>query len=212
MIMLTIKNFSKSYYQEKILSFPELKIPKGIHWVKGENGSGKTTFFKALSGLLPYHGEISFDDGISLNNNPVHFRKLINYGEAEPLYPGFLTAKDIIRFVGKTKGSSVSHQKKITEHFEIPAFEEKSCQTYSSGMLKKLSLALAFLGTPRCIILDEPLITLDEHARCRLFDMINDSIRKDGTSFLISSHQVIENISIGPINTYTIQDKTITLA
>ena len=61
--------------------------------------------------------------------------------------------------------------------------------TYSNGMLKKLSLVLAFIGTRRLVLLDEPLITLDSQALKILYQWIVDKNTQDGTSFLLSSHQ-----------------------
>src|SRR5204863_4122304 len=98
--MLTIRNFSKSYNGTLVLTIKELKFDSGVYWIKGENGSGKSTFFKSIAGLLPHEGEICYEN-LSLKNNPVEYRKLINYSEAEPVYPGFLTAKDLVRFIGK---------------------------------------------------------------------------------------------------------------
>jgi ABC-2 type transport system ATP-binding protein len=207
--MITFKKFQKRYGAKVILSIDEHKIPIGMHWVKGENGSGKTTLFKSLAGLLPYDGDIIFDDGVSAKTNPITFRRFVNYSEAEPLYPGFLTAKDLIRFIGKTKGADIAQQDSLIENFDIKHFLNNACHTYSSGMLKKVSLALSFLGNPRIIILDEPLITLDEHARSLLYGMIQKSISKSGTSFIISSHQPIPDTTIKSMNTYSIQNKTI---
>jgi ABC-2 type transport system ATP-binding protein len=165
--------------------------------------------FKSLAGLLPHDGDVLFDDNISLKSHPVEFRKRLSYGEAEPLYPGFLTAKDLIHFIGKTKGASLLQQRQLTERFGINSFFENSCETYSSGMLKKLSIALAFLGAPRVIILDEPLITLDEQGCEILFQLINESIINDHVTFLLSSHQLIEHTSIAIVATYLIENKTI---
>ena len=75
-------------------------------------------------------------------------------------------------------------------------------------MLKKLSLALAFLGVPKMIIFDEPLITLDEETRIRLADLIRE---KEETIFLLSSHQTIESQFLEIGNTYTIEKKSLIL-
>ncbi len=54
--MLKVINFSKSFSGELIISVPMLELQLGTYWIKGENGAGKTTFFKSLSGLIPCDG------------------------------------------------------------------------------------------------------------------------------------------------------------
>lgn len=184
--MLQFKDFSKSYNDNLIISIPELKLDPGTYWIRGENGSGKSTLFKSLAGLLPYEGSIVLSDNIDLRQQPLEFRRRVNFSEAEPLFPGFLTAKDLITFVGSARGADVAQRKEISSKFHIDAFIDKRCETYSSGMLKKLSLALAFLGKPQVLILDEPLITLDEESRGILIQLIRDL--KD-VIVLLSSHQ-----------------------
>jgi len=88
----------------------------------------------------------------------------------------------------------------------VDTFFEKSCETYSSGMLKKLSLVLAFLDDPKMIILDEPLITLDEQTRLSLFQIIAE---KSETIFMISSHQPVESQYLKIDSTFKIQQKTL---
>jgi ABC-2 type transport system ATP-binding protein len=206
--MLTFHNFIKNYGSFNALNIHDLNIPDGTHWIKGENGSGKTTLFKSLAGLLSFQGDVVLNDGTSAKRNPVHFRQLVNYSEAEPMYPAFVTGKDLIRFVGKAKGASGQQQDEITEIFQINLYADKPCQTYSSGMLKKLSLGLSFLGNPQLIILDEPLITLDRHARQLLFTRIGNEARR-GVSFLVSSHQLIDHSELNIDHTYSIENKTL---
>lgn len=206
--MLTLKNFSKSYSGQLIVEAGDLCFGPGVHWLKGENGSGKTTFFKSVAGLHPCSGKISFDNGIDLHKNPIAYRRQVNYAEAEPAYPSFLTGRDLIHFIGKAKGDA-SVQKSLAERFGILSYVENSSGTYSSGMLKKLSIVLAFLGTPRLIILDEPLITLDEGARQTLYSTISDFTADGKTMVLMSSHQEISESTLDIKRKWIIRNKTL---
>ena len=76
-------------------------------------------------------------------------------------------------------------------------------------MLKKVSLTLAFLGSPKVIILDEPLITLDETARRILFALIQQYNEKQDVIFLLSSHQLLEDTQLLLKGIFSIRDKTI---
>ena len=187
--MLKIRQFEKRYYDKTILHVDELTIDEGITWIKGENGAGKSTLFKSISGLIPAKGSMEFDDGISLQRNPVQYRMRVNYSEAEPLYPSYLTASDLIQFVGRARKASREQQRHYIEAFGIQSFLSDPCGSYSSGMLKKVSLAMAFLGDPSLIILDEPLITLDINSQQNLIRIIEEKLAAKKIAFLLSSHQ-----------------------
>ncbi len=187
--MLTFSKYAKRYHDRLIIKVDQRTLDPGVHWIKGQNGSGKSTLFKSIAGIIPFEGDIVFN-AIDQKRSPVAYRQLVNFSEAEPLYPAFLTAKDLVRFVGKAKGATHGQQSQVIQHFGVDAFFHFSCGTFSSGMLKKLSLALAFLGSPQLIILDEPFITLDEAARKQL-DRIIKEFTARGVMFLISSHQDI---------------------
>jgi ABC-2 type transport system ATP-binding protein len=207
--MLTLKDFSKSYSGNLILSIPHLELTTGIYWFKGENGSGKTTFFKSIAGMHPCNGTIQFHDGIDLHQHPVSYRSQVTYAEAEPNYPGFLTARDLMHFAGNARKVPTARQQELLETFGIDAYAHTPCETYSSGMLKKVSLALAFLGTPRVIILDEPLITLDENARKILVDLIRHHLTTHQGIVLMSSHQSLDAADLTINATFHIRHKSL---
>jgi ABC-2 type transport system ATP-binding protein len=207
--MLLFKNFSKSYNDQLVIAIPELRLSPGVYWIRGENGSGKSTLFKSLAGLLPYEGTIELSESVDLREQPLEFRRRVNFSEAEPLFPGFITSKDLIEFVGTARGADVNQQKLITSRLGIDAFIDKRCETYSSGMLKKLSLALAFLGNPSVIILDEPLITLDEQTRNTLLTMIAEVDRTGNVITLLSSHQELDMPDLQIRKSFKIANKSL---
>ncbi len=141
--MIQIEQYKKSYGGAIVLDVPKLEIPFGVHWIKGKNGSGKTTFFKSVAGLLPFEGEIILND-ISLKRHSVAYRRQVNYGEAEPYYPAFLTAKDLIQFVARAKRASATQIDFMLEQLDMHSFYEKSCGTYSSGYAQKIVFSVGF--------------------------------------------------------------------
>ncbi len=202
--MLELKNVSKAYGDKTIITVPELKIPEGIFHIKGINGSGKTTFSKILAGLIPFTGNITLHGNIDPVKDLVRYRHLINFGESEPKYPGFLTARDLIEFVAKAKKAPQDQKSLLVETFGINSYYKDPCETYSSGMLKRLSLALAFLGNPTLIILDEPFNTLDTDSANILADKIQHLHAAKNISFILSSHQpVTSGIHISRVLTVT---------
>jgi ABC-2 type transport system ATP-binding protein len=207
--MLTIRDFEKKYSDRLILSIPYAEFIPGVHWIKGENGSGKSTLFKSISGMIPFDGSISFDDGTSLRRDRKEYLQRVTYCEAEPSYPGFISAFDLFTFVGKARGAKEKEQRHYSTMFGIDDYLFNSCESYSSGMLKKVSLALSFLGSPELIVLDEPLITLDSTSQAILLSLIQSHVQNNATTFLISSHQQITFPEIQFKNTFTIKDKTL---
>lgn len=187
--MVQLSGFRKVYASKVIVEANGFSIGAGVYWVKGINGAGKSTLFKCLAGLIPFEGDIVVD-AVSQKKQPLAYRKLVTYSEAEPVFPGFLTAKALMRFVGEIRGVDVSAQDELCDQLNISAYRDTPCATYSSGMLKKTSLATAFLGSAKVIILDEPLVTLDEASRQSLDKLIRERRRLDpGLTILVSSHE-----------------------
>lgn len=206
--MLQIKHLLKKYGEKTILDIEDLSINQGINHLKGINGSGKTTFSKIIAGLIPFEGDILLHEKFSPIKTAVAYRKQVNYAESEPIYPEFLTASDLISFVGKAKGASKKEMDKSAITFGVDEYQFDHVGTYSSGMIKRLSLCLAFLGNPSLILLDEPFNTLDNNAIDILITEI-ESMHGRGVNFILVSHQDIGKLGV-PINaSFMVKDHTI---
>lgn len=189
--VLSLQQIVKSYHNTVILNIPSLHFDNGIYWLLGGNGSGKTTSMKIMAGLIPFEGDVIVQGTVSCRKQPVPYRRLVNYAEAEPLYPGFLTGNDLFRLYISTKGKGYTDLQRFISMLGIDAFIDQPVSSYSSGMLKKLSLLLAFTGRPQVILLDEPLITLDAHSIPLLYNMIEEFHQQYAVTFCITSHQAV---------------------
>jgi len=189
--MLAIKNLSKKYSSHLVLQIPDLIIPSGTFWIEGGNGSGKTTFLKIIAGICPFEGTVSVAN-VDLKKSPVVYRKQVSYAEAEPQFPPTLTGTELIQFFGQTRNADQARLEALIDHFQVGNFLNQAVGGYSSGMIKKLSILLAFIGSPKLILLDEPLITLDVNFIPLLLSVIKKK-QDEGISFLITSHQAFED-------------------
>lgn len=206
-MVLEISQLTQRYGEREILSIPSFAIKKGIYWIQGENGAGKSTLFRTLAGMLPFEGNVRLDGQYDLKKHPVEYRLRLNLGEAEPLYPSFLTPADLIAFVAEAQRAPREQSGRLIEAFGINYLPNPfgSC---SSGMVKKVSLLLAFLGDPSLIILDEPLITIDREAREVLFELIKE-YHRNGVTFLLSSHQLFEQEGLHVSQSFRLKNKTL---
>ncbi|HEY2348641.1 MAG TPA: ABC transporter ATP-binding protein [Puia sp.] len=207
--MLQFDHVYKSYNQQPVLEIRHLKLERNIYWLKGINGSGKTTLLSMLAGLIPFKGDIQLD-GINLRYDPVSYRNLVNFAEAEPLYPDFLTGHELIRFYQEIRKAAAAQIDMLINLFQVHHFLRSPIGTYSSGMIKKLSLLLAFIGKPSLLLLDEPLAMLDESSTQILPELINAYHKEFKTAFILSSHQSFNLFSL-MVNEIFITDRSLQL-
>ncbi|MBW8683970.1 ABC transporter ATP-binding protein [Chitinophaga rhizophila] len=189
--ILHLSHVIKAYHDTTILEIPDLRLTYGVYWLLGGNGAGKTTTMKVIAGLIPFSGDIILNGTVSCSKQPVQYRRLVNYAEAEPLYPGFITGSDLVALYVKTKGPGFKDVEKMIELLGVSAFIHQPVSSYSSGMLKKVSLLLAFTGQPQVILLDEPLITLDTQSLPLLYTLVEEFHQQYGVTFCITSHQPV---------------------
>lgn len=187
--MLQFQNFQKAYGSKLIIAAEALTLDGPFYWLKGGNGSGKTTLLQSVAGIIPFRGKIEVG-GKTAQAQASAYRLAVNVAAAEPQYPDFLSGYDLIRLYTQTKKGTQEQAAELIAHFGVGDFVRDKIGTYSSGMKKKLSLMLAFIGSPELILLDEPLITLDVAATALLIELISQRLSA-GVQLLITSHQEI---------------------
>lgn len=204
---LKLQNITKKYGSHIVLEFDEWKIDSGIYWLKGGNGTGKTTLFRIISGQTPFNGSVLLND-INLKKQSTDFRSKISYAEAEPQYPLFITGEELLNFYKDVRKAKQVDINILTDLFEMTSFLNQKIGGYSSGMLKKLSLICAFIGDVELYILDEPLITIDTKSADKLYQLISEKA-KQRKSFLISSHQEIDKDKLIINSVFAIENKKV---
>lgn len=206
--MLKLKNVKKSYPKHPVLDISFLQLPDGIYWVKGANGSGKTTLLKMVAGLLPFEGDILFND-ISIQHQSLAYRQQVSWAEAEPLFPPFMTGMELITLYCSIRKVPPDAANKLLKFFMMTDYIHTAIGTYSAGMTKKLSLVLAFLGDAPLVVLDEPLITLDPQAFTSVCSYILERHINTGTTFLMSSHQELDTRLVLSGKELTVSNQTV---
>ncbi|MEO6166455.1 MAG: ATP-binding cassette domain-containing protein [Chitinophagales bacterium] len=207
--MVQLQDLKKSYGSHVVVDVPAFNLEQKIYWLKGINGSGKTTLMKLIAGLLPFEGDVIIDDSISIKKNRSDYLRLVNYAEAEPLYPPFLSGKDLLQLYIKSKKATPDQAQELIAALQVGSFIENATGTYSSGMLKKISLLLAFIGQPKLILLDEPLVTIDDKTVPVINRIIRDYHEQKGVTFLLTSHQLFESTAFPITHQLEMKDQTI---
>jgi ABC-2 type transport system ATP-binding protein len=201
--MLHLQSFRKAFGGRTLISAPDCRIEEGIWWLQAPNGAGKSTLLRCIAGIIPFEGSISAH-GLDMRRQRQQYTRAVSWAEAEAQYPAFLTGNDLIAFYRATRGGTEADARQLLNRLDAAHYQQRPVSTWSSGMVKKLSLVLAFLGEPKWILLDEPLITLDAAAQAACGELIAEH-RARGASFLITSHQPLG--SAFPANPLFLRDQ-----
>lgn len=183
----------KSFNGREILKPLDFTLKKGeICALIGKNGAGKSTFFKLLAGqIMPTSGEIQLfaQSGEALNQARKRFGFMI---ETPAFFPDF-TAMQNLEYFRIQRG--VADKKRIHEVLEIVGLAhegKKRFQDFSMGMKQRLGIALCLLGSPDCLVLDEPINGLDAEGIIEIRRLLRDLNLEKQVTLLISSHILTE--------------------
>lgn len=192
--VIIINSLTKKYSGNNVVNNVSLNVAKGdIYGIVGKNGAGKTTIMKMLLGLIPKSsGEISLfgrSDEESLQHNRGKIGAII---ETPAFYP-YLTASENLNYYRLQMGiKDKSCVKSVLETVGLENAENKKFKNFSLGMKQRLGLALALLGEPEVLILDEPINGLDPEGIIEIREILKNLNAEKGVTILISSHILSE--------------------
>eukprot|EP01135_Chromosphaera_perkinsii_P005752 Nk52_evm52s359 gene=Nk52_evmTU52s359 len=173
-----------------------LGIPNGeCFGLLGVNGAGKTTTFKMLTGDEIIDGGEAFMDGFSVINDMPEVRKRIGYCPQFDAIIDKMTSKELLTMYALMRG--IPRDKvplivdKVVEALGLKHWAHRQCGGYSGGNKRKLSTAVAIVGDPSIVFLDEPTTGMDPKARRFLWNVIT-GIMKEGRSIVLTSHSMEE--------------------
>lgn len=178
---------TKMYGDKAAVKRLDLKVREGeIYGFIGRNGAGKSTTLKMLSGLAsPTEGEIRlFGKPVS---DPVVRRRLGVLIEAAGLYPNMTARQNVVM---KAKCMGLADENSVDYVLQVTGMQDagkKKVKHFSMGMKQRLGVALALLGNPDMLILDEPLNGLDPEGIRELRQLVL-KLHEEGKTILVSSH------------------------
>ena len=193
-IICQTTNLNKKYNKTSILNNINIEIRRGeIYGLIGENGARKTTLIKMLTGLiLKTDGKITlFNKEVNVNTS-LDKKKIGSIIEAPALYLE-MTAKQNLEIQRIQQG--ITDKNCIDELLclvNLDGAKNKKTKNFSLGMKQRLGLAIALLGNPELLILDEPLNGLDATGIKELRELLIKLNKEKGITIIISSHILSE--------------------
>lgn len=182
----------KLYGNNLALDHLYLQIPAGSFFgLVGPNGAGKSTFLSIATGLLePDRGTV-FINGISMWDEPVAAKGALGVLPDGMHMFDRLSGIEHLTFVAQLRGldkqSAIQRSRSLLQAFELPLDKKKTISEYSTGMRKKIGLALALVTSPRLVVLDEPFEAVDPVSANTLQQVLKEYVKRGGT-VVLSSH------------------------
>lgn len=189
MKLLSCKNLTKKYASKTAVYNVSLSVNSGeIYGLVGWNGSGKSTLLKMLAGLSrPTSGVVKVD-GVALarGDAPPKLGALIENPGLIPSHSGFQNVMECALAQGLPNPGEATQ--KVLRAVGLENDGSSSVHTYSLGMQQRLGVAIALVGSPEILLLDEPFNGLDPEGVRDVRNLISEAADKYGCAVIISSH------------------------
>lgn len=187
--VIETQNLVKQFKTKLAVNDVSIHVRRGdIYGLIGKNGAGKTSLMKLILGLTyPTQGKILLFGNENLNKGRMKIGSLI---EAPGLYKSCTAYENMVRFA-TLYGASKKDIKPILERVGLGNTGAKKAGEFSLGMRQRLGIAIALLGKPEILILDEPINGLDPAGIKEIRDIIL-GLNQEGVTFIISSHLLDE--------------------
>ncbi len=192
--MLKLENVGMSFGKKQILKDITVSFENKIYALLGQNGSGKTTLIRSIAGLYPFSGKIE-KNGLSASENRNEF--LADFGYLPQSFgcvPYFSVREALELFcVMKNipKSDFADEISRCLEKVGLSGEVEKKISKLSGGMLRRVGIAQALLGSPSVLLLDEPTAGLDPEERIRFSKIVADA---DGACTTVISTHIISDV------------------
>ncbi len=196
---ITTKELSKDYGSKEravhALDHVNLHIPGGtVFGLLGPNGAGKTTLIKVLTGITdPTSGDATVA-GFDIRRDPMEVKARIGWVAAEVILDDDFTARENLWLQAKLQNLTdwKPRAEDLLKYFSLQDRANDKVSHFSTGMRKKLEIALALLHQPTVIFMDEPTIGLDVTTRRMLWDIVTGVHKEFGVTVLLTSHYIEE--------------------
>lgn len=199
--MIEAKDLLKQFGEKTAVDIPSFVINDGdVLGLVGNNGAGKTTFFRLILDLLDAdRGSVTIDRA-----NPAEsedWKAGVGAYIDEGFLIDFLTPEEYFEFVGKVNGMSrdqVAERLTVFERFmagEVMG-QKKYIRDFSAGNKQKVGIVSALLSRPKTVILDEPFNFLDPSSQILLKKLLVDYAAQEHATILVSSHNLQHTIDI----------------
>src|SRR5256886_2694541 len=188
---IVVDNLSKSYGSHRVVDQLQFTVHRGeVFALLGPNGAGKTTTVETLEGYrTPDGGSVRV-----LGLDPIRQAQALKPQigvmlQQDGLYPG-LTAREVLRlFAGYYQHPQDID--KLLERVGLTSAAKTRCRRLSGGQKRRLALAVALVGNPALLFLDEPTAGMDPQARLATWEIIRN-LQQQGTTVLLTTHMMDE--------------------
>lgn len=189
--MIRVEGLTKRFGDVTVLDDVSFTVPEGeavALW--GPNGAGKTTAVRCILGFLGYEGEIEVN-GIDARRRPKAVRHIVGHVPQELVFYDDLTISETLDLSRRLRGVDESRTGEMLELVDLDAHRTKKVRELSGGMKQKLGIALALLGDPPALLLDEPTSSLDVASREHMIEVL-EALETEGRSIILTTHDLDE--------------------